>query len=221
MATNLHKLVMKESFVYQILTLLSIIPFLTACSETEYVGFHNADIFPFEISDTTVSCDAHEFTVTQTNIRDGWEWKYWGIHAEEEPGEFPIRVELSYDEPTGIYSADWIRVKVERTSTKQSKFTIWIDENTTQKSRSYLIYVSTDTKNTTRYCSSFIIHQLPAKENEDANDSNAIDNILKVRYHGRIYESEVTTDSTGTLTYANKELQELLEAQRKSLHKAV
>ncbi len=195
--------------------------FFGSCSETDWGGVTECTIFPFECTDTTVSSNAHELTITQTNIWNGWEWKYLRVYAEDEPGEYPIRVELSYDEQTGIYSADWIRVKVEKTSTEQSKFTIWIDENTTQKVRSYLIRVSTDMKGTSLYTGSFAIHQQPAKENKETNEPNAEDNILKVRYHGRIYQSEVTTDSTGTLTYANKELQELLEAQRKSLHKAV
>lgn len=158
--------------------IFSIISLLTACSETEYVGFHNEDIFPFEKSDTTLSNETHEFTITQTNSRQGWEWKYWGVLAEAEPDTYPNRVELTYDKQTGVYTADWIRVKIERISTEQSKFTIWVDENATREKRSCLLYVSTDTRNTSRYNSSFIIHQLPAKEMEEAKDSDAVDNNL-------------------------------------------
>ncbi len=163
----------------------------SSCSETEYVGFPNNDIFPFEKSDTTISSDAHEFTITQTNSREGWEWKYWGVLAETEPDTYPNRVELTYDKQTGVYTADWIRVKIERTSTQQSKFTIWVDENTTLAKRSCLIYISTDAKGNNRYSSSFIIHQLSPKEIEEAKDSDATDNVLKVRYHGKIYQSEL------------------------------
>lgn len=189
--------------------LVAAVLLFASCSETEWGDVTEVNIFPFERTDTTISYEAQEFTVLQTNDWDGWEWKYWRVYTEDEPNEYPNRVELEYDEQTGIYTAGWIRVKIDRLSTKQNKFTIWVDKNTTTKTRSCLLSLGADTNDSKHYYGSFYIHQLPLTANE--NKDEPINNILKVRYHGKVYQSEVTTDSTGALTYANKELQLLLE----------
>ena len=187
----------------------AIVLLFASCSETDWGGVTEVNIFPFERTDTTISYEAQEFTVLQTNDWDGWEWKSWSVLAEAEPDTYPNRVELEYDEQTGIYTAGWIRLKIDRLSTKQNKFTIWVDKNTTSNTRSCMLSLDTYTNRPQHYYGSFRIHQLPSTTNE--NEDEPVDNILKVRYNGRVYQSEVTTDSTGALTYANKELKLLLE----------
>lgn len=191
MATNLYEFTMKKRKNLFAAVLVAAVILLASCSETEWGGVTEVNIFPFERTDTTISHEAQEFTVLQTNDWDGWEWKYWGVYSEDEPNEYPNRVELEYDEQTGIYTAGWIRVKINRLSTKQNKFTIWVDKNTTTKTRSCLLSLGTDTNSPRRYYGSFYIHQLPLTTNE--NEDEPTNDILKVRYPGKIYQSEVTT----------------------------
>lgn len=204
-----------SKFIYPLFILIGLV--LTSCSSEEPVGPNGItgfrDVYHYEITDSIVSADSHEFSLSMIGDNQPKDWKIFDLKVWS-GNEIPDPIDQytdGWDKPTNsdffqngdTFGVDWISIEKQLTETSP-KLKVTIKENDSYLARGVMLLFGNDNKSGGLVDSGILI--IVQKPMPDLDPF-----VMKIRYKGTLYSTTAHLNLNEEIEYQDPVFSRIME----------
>lgn len=199
--------------IYYLLLLIGVIS--ASCSSDEPVGPGGItgfdDVYNYNIRDTVISADSHEFTLSMTGDNQPKDWKLFEFKVYEDK-DIPDTInefDINWRDPEkedyffegNIFGVDWIKFEKQITTTSP-ELKISVEKNTSTKARGVMLVFGNENGVRVK-CGHIFIIQKPMPDMSPFT--------MKIRYKGNLYSTSAQLNINEEIEYNDSEFSRIMD----------
>jgi hypothetical protein len=204
-----------SKFIYSLFLLVGVV--LTSCSSDDPVGLNGItgfqEVYHYEIADSIVSADSHEFTLSMIGSNQPKDWTIWDVKlwsGDEIPdsiNQYTKGLEKisndKFSQKGNSFGVEWISFEKQSTETSP-KLKVTIKENDTYLARGVMLLFGNEKKSGGLVdCGILIIIQKPMPDMEPF--------MMKIRYKNTLYSTTAHLNMNEEIEYQDPIFSRVME----------